>query len=198
MIVTDTNGRQLEAVVATIGVVNGDGSISTGSASPLPVAGVVSRPTATFTRPADTTAYAVGDLVANSTTAGSVTPLQFTVARSAAGSGMIRRARIRKTGTNVTNAIFRLHLYNVSPTASNGDNGAWLTNQAAEYVGSFDLTLDKAFTDGAAGNGIPSVGFEVNFKLPSGTVLFGLLEARAVYTPASAEVFLVELEVLQN
>src|SRR5688572_29350805 len=34
---------------------------------------------ATFNRPADTTAYSIGDLVANNTAAGSVTPLSFTV-----------------------------------------------------------------------------------------------------------------------
>ena len=32
-----------------------------------------------FTRPGDTTPYASGDLVANSTTAGSVVPLTFTI-----------------------------------------------------------------------------------------------------------------------
>jgi hypothetical protein len=169
-----------------------------GTSNPLPSVGLTTRPTATFNRPADTTAYASGDLVANSATAGSVVPMQFTVARVAAGSGMIRRLRIRKTGTSVTSALFRLHLYNVSPTPSNGDNGAWLTDQSAEYVGSLDVTLDKAFTDGATGNGLPTIGYEINFKLSSGTVLYGLLEARGAYTPASGETFLVELEVLQN
>lgn len=165
---------------------------------PVVTAGIIRRPTATFTRPSDTTAYASGDLVANSTTANQVAPLQFTVARESGGSGMIRRARIRKSGTSVTNAAFRLHLYNVSPTASNGDNGAWLTNQSIEYVGALDITCDRAFTDGAIGNGTPTVGFEINFKLESGSILYGLLEARGAYTPASAEVFLVELEVIQN
>jgi len=154
------------------------------------------RVNATVTRPADTTAYASGDLVANSTTAGSVTPMQFTVALWAGGTGMIRRCRIRKTGTSITNASFRLHLYNASPTPANGDNGAFSTNQAANYVGALDVTMGQAFTDGASGNGVPLVGSEINFDLPSGTVLFGLLEARAAYTPASGEVFTVDLEVL--
>lgn len=153
---------------------------------------------ASFTRPADTTAYASGDLVANSTTAGSVAAMQFTVARIAAGSGMIRRARIRKTGTSITNAQFRLHLYSAAPTASNGDNGAWLTDNAANYLGSFDVTLDKAFTDGAAGNGVPVSGSEINFALASGQKVYGLLEARGAYTPASGETFTVSLETLPN
>lgn len=153
---------------------------------------------AQMTRPADTTAYALGDLVANSTTAGSVVPLPFTVARLPAGSGMIRRARLRKSGTSITNASFRLHLYSASPTPSNGDNGAWLTNQVANYIGSFDITMDKVFTDGASGNGLPTIGSEINFSLASGQVVYGLLEARAAYTPVSAETFDLALEVLQN
>lgn len=153
---------------------------------------------ANFTRPADTTAYASGDLVANSTTAGSVAPMSFTAARVAAGSGMIRRARLRKTGTGVTNASFRLHLYTASPTPANGDNAAWSTDKAANYLGAIDITVDKTFTDGSAGNGVPNTGAEINFALTSGQIIYGLLEARGAYTPGNAEVFTVSLEVIQN
>ncbi len=152
--------------------------------------------TATFTRPADTTQYASGDLVANSTTAGSVVPMSFVVARSTGGSGMVRRARVRKSGAILTSASFRLHLYSASPTLTNGDNAAWLTTVSG-YLGSIDITLDKAFSDAAAGQGTPNTGAEVNFVTTVQT-LYGLLEARATYTPASAEVFTVDLEVIQN
>jgi hypothetical protein len=151
-----------------------------------------------MTRPADATAYASGDLVANSTTAGSVAPLSFAIARVAAGSGMIRRARIKKSGTGVTNASFRLHLYAASPTPANGDNGAWSTDGAANYLGALDVTVDKAFTDGAVGNGAPVVGSEINFALASGQTIYGLLEARGAYTPGNTETFVVTLEVIQN
>ena len=69
---------------------------------------------ASFTRPNDTTAYASGDLVANSTTAGSVVPLQIDLGNVAAvGHGITRitRARLTKSGTSPTNANFRIHLY---------------------------------------------------------------------------------------
>lgn len=170
-----------------------------GPTNPMPTGGTYSYPSASFVRPADSTAYASGDLVANSTVAGSVVPMSFTAARVNGGSGMIRRFEIQTSSTSVTNASFRLHLYTVSPTPSNGDNGAWLTNGVANYLGSLDVTLDKAFTDGASGVGLPTIGNEVNFSVASGTrVLFGLLEARAAYTPSSGEVFTVNLEVLQN
>lgn len=161
------------------------------------VGGYSAVASANFTRPADTNAYALGDLVANNTTAGSVAPMQFTVARVAAGSGMIRRARLKKSTAGLTNAQFRLHLYTASPTVTNGDNGAWLTTLSG-YIGAYDFTLDRAFSDGAYGSAVPLVGGEMAFKLSSGQIIYGLLEARAGYAPGNAEVFTVELEVYQD
>lgn len=61
-------------------------------------------------RPTDTTAYTLGDLVANSTAFASVTPVSFAnAASSAAGVGKIGRLLFKKSGTNVTNAQFRVH-----------------------------------------------------------------------------------------
>lgn len=153
----------------------------------------LTTPFASFTRPADTTAYASGDLVANSTTAGSVVPMTFII-RPENRPAMIRRVRIKKTGTSIANASFRLHLYGTSAiTNTNGDNGAWLTNNTANYYGSIDVTLDKAFSDGSQGVGSPSAGSEMNYDIG---LCYGLLEARNAYTPASAEVFTVELELI--
>lgn len=151
-------------------------------------------PQTSFTRPADTTAYTSADLVANSVTAGSVVPLSFTIDPGGGGGNyFIRRARLKKSGTGVTNASFRLHLYLSSPTAANGDNAAWSTTESA-YIGSFDITIDKAFTDGAKGVGAPLVGSEVHFNIPPSGIVYGLVEARGAYTPTSAEVFTATLE----
>jgi len=148
---------------------------------------------ASFTRPADTTAYASGDLVANSTTAGSVTPMTLSAANAAGGEVSIRRVRLQKSGTGVTNAAFRLHLYRGLPTVANGDNGVWSSSGAANYLGSIDVTVDKAMTDGSVGYGAAAVNANIAFL--RGTALYGLLEARGAYTPASGEVFTVEAEV---
>lgn len=147
----------------------------------------------TITRPNDTTAYAVGDLIANSATAGSVTPFSWTSA--ATGSVVeIGRIRIKKSSTSVTNASFRVHLYNATPgTPANGDNGAWSTSMSA-YIGAFDITVDRAFTDGSEGAGVPLVGSSILCKIASGTTLYGLLEARAAYTPAAQETFSIIVE----
>jgi hypothetical protein len=114
------------------------------------MASIVRRlPSANFTRPADTTAYASGDLVANSTTVGSVVPMTFSPCTKGAGrSGQIRRVRISKTGTSITNTTVRVHLFSVLPTVStNGDNGAiTIATGAAGYLGQVDVVINQAFT----------------------------------------------------
>lgn len=160
---------------------------------------LLQTPGATFTRPADTTAYASGDLVANNTVAASVVAMTFAV-DNCTGRGKVRRARIAKSAASLTNAQFRLHLYTAAPTATNGDNGVWLTTTSG-YLGSLSMAaaMSKAFSDGAQDAATPDVGSEIEFSGVNGpgAVLYGLLEARGAYTPASAEVFTVALEIAQ-
>lgn len=153
---------------------------------------------ATFTRPADTTAYSVGDLIANSVTAGSVVPMAFKLDNSfPMGQFRLTRARIYKNGVAVSNANFRLHLYQALPAVTNGDNGAWLSSGAANWLGNIDIPSMLAFSDGASGSGSAAAGSELLIRMASGTVVYGLLVALAAYTPASAEVFTVVLEPLE-
>lgn len=159
--------------------------------------GITANVTGAFNRPANTTAYDVGDLVANNTTAGAVTPITMSIARVAAGSGIVRRVRLRKSGTSLVNASFRVHLFETTPTVANGDNGAFLPNNVAGYLGSADVTMTQAFSDGTWGSSDASF-MDLNFKLGSGSLVHALIEARAAYTPTSAETFTVALEVLQD
>ncbi len=159
---------------------------------------LIVNPSATFTRPSDTTAYAVGDLVANDVDAGDVAPMQFTTPRVAGGTCFIHAARGHKTGTSISGATFRLHLYSSAPTPANGDNGVWSTNQSANYIGAIEITFDRAFTDGATGSGLLTRNADMFFDFPSGSILYALVEARGVYTPISGEVFTFKLEVIQN
>lgn len=167
---------------------SGGGAALSVSASGLRVVGT------TVTRPADTTAYAAGDLIANSTTAGFVTPITFAGVGS---SGTITKWRLRTNrAASGTGWVARLHLYRAVPTPSNGDNGAWLTNKAADWIGSLDAVMDTQFTDGAAGNGTARVGPGITYDLGSATdTLYGLLETRSAYTPASGETFTPDLEI---
>lgn len=142
---------------------------------------------ASFTRPADTTAYASGDLVANSTTAGSVAAMTFNIQATA---GLLASLTLRKTKADVTNASFRVWLLSASPTVTNGDNGAFagafLSSVICEPI---DCNTDVLLTGGGA---IGSTYFEGRqIKLPA--TVYALIEARGAYTPASEEVFTLGL-----
>lgn len=153
---------------------------------------------ASFTRPADTTAYTIGDLVANSVTAGSVIPMAFKLDNSfPMGQFRLTRARIYKNGAVVTNANFRLHLYQALPTVTNGDNGAWLSTGSADWLGNIDIPSMLVFSDGAAGSGSAAAGSELLIRQKQGATIYGLLVALAAYTPANGEVFTVVIEPLE-
>jgi hypothetical protein len=157
--------------------------------------------TASFTRPANTTAYASGDLVANNATAGSVAPLTFTtVSRNAGDAVRIERARINTSNALLTNASFRLHLFEGTPVPTVGDNGVFnasgvlATSGIDGYVGSFAITLSNSGTTGSTGRGIPDVGNAIIATPTSGTSIFGLLEVTAAYVPVSGATFTVSIE----
>jgi hypothetical protein len=193
-------------IPATLGSTTSANSLSVVPASDaVTTAGGITRIAAsTITRPSDTTAYAVGDLVANSTTSGSVTPFTLAAARITDGSFIIRRVRLRKSSTTLTNAQFRVHLFNASPTVSVGDNeafnsaGALSTTGTAAYLGYTDITIDVGFSDGS--NGFSGSTFlDTQVKLSGGNAnMYALLEARAAYTPTSAETITVTVEILQD
>ena len=170
-----------------------------GDTNGLTVQTYATNPTANFTRPANTTAYAANYLVANSTTAGSVSAMTLTASRFAAGSFMVRRLKLHKSGTSVTSALFRVHLFRTAPaTVTNGDGGAFSVSGVADYLGAFDVNINQAFTDGACGFGVPVIGADSVIKLASGSSVYALIETKAAYTPANAEVFTLTLEVIQN
>ena len=137
----------------------------------------------TITRPADTTAYASGDLVAASTTAATVngSPTSFAAARINAGTGLIRRVRLSSSKTGLAGTeVFRIHFFKTAPTVANGDNGVFSVNGvAALHLGYVDVTLDRVFTDGSKGIGVPAAGSDILFDAGAATTsIFWLLEAR--------------------
>lgn len=152
----------------------------------------------TITRPADTTAYADNDLVANSTTAGSVTPFVFTdVVRALGYKAKIVRAGIRLSGTAVTNGTFRLHLFKSSPTVGAGDNSAMAVATGNDnYIGYIEIVLGMTGSGagGVRGWNVTKVT-DLNFISGTSKNLYGLLQAKAAYTPASGETIAVVLEV---
>jgi hypothetical protein len=148
-----------------------------------------------LTRPANTTAYAAGDVVGTASTG--VLTLNG-AAKSNSGGGRILGVRLNKSGTTVTNATFTVHFYNTAPTAV-ADNAAWdsLYAEAEYYIGSTALTL---MTAGGAGGGFTSlvVNPPLWYQTASGSkALYAVITAAAAYTPASAETFKLSVTVEQ-
>lgn len=153
-------------------------------------------PSYSFSRPADTTQYAANDLVANSTTAASVTPLSWGL-NTTGRTGIIRAARLYKTNKTVTAASFKLHLFTAAPgTPTNGDNGAFGVASAADYLGAISLDMSSSGFAGGTTGAFQRATASLIFVKPALTdKLYGLLEAIGTYTPASAETFTATLEI---
>lgn len=146
-----------------------------------------------FTRPADTTAYAAKDSMCNAT-ASTMAPMEFTGMGLQSGvGGVIHSARIFKSQDSVTNANFRLHLYNATFTPA-GDNAALTLVYAdlAKYIGYIDFASAVDIGDHNISVATLPVPALIPY-IPAATSLFGQLEALAAYTPASAETFVVHL-----
>lgn len=153
-------------------------------------------PTASFTRPSDTTAYTATDLVANSTTAGSVTPMQWSLQRLPTGGGNVIAARIAKSATSATAATFNVHLFSAAPVVTNGDNGTFAISTAQSYLGKIAVDMSTGGQAGTAylAKSSAAVAIGLDTTQLSGSI-YGLLEAAGTYTPASGEVFNVTLTI---
>lgn len=154
----------------------------------------------TITRPADTTAYAAGDLIANSTTAGSVTPFRFYIPRGLGKNLVIKGAKIVKSDqTDVANSAIDIWVFTSSPTVANGDNGALSADLVtAGYIGQVSVGAMLAGTDDAIGVvSLADSAWLYNY-LGAADSLYGLLEATAAYSPANAETFAVSLIIDQS
>jgi len=156
-------------------------------------------PTHTFTRPADTTAYAAGDLVANSVTAGAVAPMQFPVGMLN-GRGKINGARIATTNPVVTLATFTLHLFAAAPVVTNGDNGALAVATGLTYLGAIacDMATGAFVVAAVSKTKRFAAAVPIPFEVPGSPIIYGLLEAGAAYVPTSGEQVQVSLEVENN
>jgi hypothetical protein len=153
---------------------------------------------AEFTRPNDTTAYAAGDAVSDSTTA--PTALTFSGTGMEAGTrGRIIGAKILKSGATIANSTMRLHVFTASPVATNDNSAmanAW--SQRTTYVGPIVMSgfsVEGGLASAFASNTVLAVPFD----MASGSRrLYGLLSAAAAYTPAANEEFRVELYIEQD
>lgn len=158
----------------------------------------VAQPVATITRPADTTAYATGDVVADSTSAAAI--LKFSGCCGDGGGGVIRSAMFASSIVPGTKLSADLFLFSVAPTAYGNDNEAFALSDAdlLNCVGviSLDGTTAANVKVGTLNCVVMSAALAMPFKGSLGDkTLYGVLVARNAYTPASSEVLTIKLGI---
>lgn len=153
---------------------------------------------ASFTRPNDTTAYAAGDQIANSTSA----PVAMSFAApEAAGFGRIRGAQVIVTANQATKPDVDLVIFaDSTPTMANDNaaiaptNADVLNNLVARLrlAGSTGVSLNPA--NDLTGQFIIELDtLDIPYACPANLKLFGMLVARNAYTPLAQEKWQVNL-----
>jgi len=159
--------------------------------------------TASYTRPADTTAYAAGDVLADSTSAATI--LTFSGVSRANGLGyLIDGVTLVYSTAPATKADLELWLFDTSITIQN-DNAAWNPTdsdleKSLGYVSLLGSGAIVAAPSGSNGNMIQHVEAKVKSRASasSSTNLYGIVVVRNAYTPSSAEKFTFRLHVIQD
>ncbi|WP_441280177.1 hypothetical protein [Bradyrhizobium sp. 63_E2_N1_3] len=169
--------------------------------NPLPITGNSAVVSGSLQRPADTLAYAVGDIVAQSATASSCSGVPVAASRDNDTTGVLRRCRVKVNDLAWFNANLYVHVFKDAPTFASGDNAAFAAALSeSNYLGAFNITLDQKFSGSTVkGIGAPLAGSEIIFDPSAGTKnVFFVLETRTAVAPGSAKTFTAAFEVFRD
>lgn len=164
------------------------------------VSNQVKKAATSFLRPADTTNYAIRDVVSDS--ASTTTLMEFQLGAATGGSGNIIKARLVTNNKLTTGVQFRLWLYTVSNATISADNAAMalLWANRANRLGFVDFppTTTEDGTTSDSASTLATMGTSLQLPLPfvcdSGDdSIYGVLETLTAFTPASGQQFWVEL-----
>ena len=159
-------------------------------------------PSYSFQRPANTTQYAENELIANSATAASVLPMRWNT-DGIGGSGKIVAVRVFTDNEAVTAAVYNVHIFKSDPgVPTNGDNGAYAVASVRDLLATVVCDLSSGATASTTDKmerialTVPIV-FQLPPDTPTGVSLYGFISTgtAGTYTPASAELFEVTLEI---
>lgn len=150
--------------------------------------------TASFTRPANTTAYTAEDAVNDNTSTPHI--LTFTSSENTLLAGqdlIIKSLKVTTDNATVTNGSFRLYLCKESQTIT-ADNTpqTLLYSNRANRIGYIDFTLASGGTGSDCGEAVIT-GETIPFRLSS-NAFYGYLVAKAAYAPTSGQNFSLEIE----
>lgn len=156
-------------------------------------------------RPANTTTYGVGEVVAESTTAAVASIFgRCADGKTSSRGGMIRSVSISSSNDQTTKLNADLFLFNVAPVTFGNDNEVFIPTDAEMLTCVGAIHLDgtvaaNSFTGLVAGVGNwigvfggLSLGFEC---AENDNNLYGVLVSRNAYVPISEEKFRIRLNV---
>lgn len=152
-----------------------------------------------FTRPADTTAYGINDVVSDSTSATTMQEIA-NAGRVSGGSGYIVGIRIATDKKSITPQL-RIHLFNTSGATLSVDNANWQDKYAdvAKRIAYYDM---PAMTTGAdTTNSDMSRTVDMTMRIPyicTATSLYFVLETLTAFTPASGQKFTITIFMDRN
>ena len=142
---------------------------------------------ANFTRPADTTAYATGDAVTNSTSAPAVFQLDLGALGAVAGQGLeIRKLCVVSSVKGSTLPLFNVFLSNTTFTATNDNAALDIADATQEADGSWFSCETQNSTASNARASYVNVASPM-ILAAADTKLYGTIQAANAYTPASGE-----------
>lgn len=150
---------------------------------------------ATFNRPADTTAYALNDAISDSTTAPTTGGFTFTGAAAVSGgAGLITDAIITSNGDPGTPLQGEIWLFDRAVTNIN-DNAAFAVSDSEinTCIGKIPFSLEDAGNNGFYHAQALNIGFVCN---GSANLRF-LVRAKNAYTPTSGETLTFILKIQQ-
>jgi hypothetical protein len=185
------------ATEATLATIDADTSALAGCVSGTEVqTDVLTLPTqaygdtAAITRPADTTAYAAGDVIGAATDA--TAAIDFGIGNGS-GEFLITSASLRVDAAAVPAGManFRLHLYNITPPSALADNAAWdlPAGDRDAYLGFIDLGTP---VDLGSTLYVKQDAINMQLTLASANV-YAYLVTTGAFTPTSAAVKTVTL-----
>lgn len=161
----------------------------------LTVDGKAYRSTVTITRPSNTTAYTAGDVVGD--TGGSAI-LTLSTIGPAGGYILIQSAALIFSDSSVPSGMgaFRIHLYNVSPTAI-ADNAPFdlVSGDRASYMGYIEFSAPQDLGS-TIYTQLDYPGRLIKLAAAS-TTLYAEIETRGAYTPVSASTVELRISTLE-
>jgi hypothetical protein len=167
------------------------------------VGGITIEVSDEFARPADTTAYAVGDAIGATTSNTGTTPLRSIVVGAANGAtGYLTKFRLM-TDQAACVAVIRVHFYTVAAPATviPGDNAlmtlAWANR--AQRIGSIDLPALATELGSNTAARAQDLTSRLAFQCDAAdNKIYYRLETQTIFTPASGQSWFLALTADRN